>query len=45
VGHLAFVNGIELHELVGTRANLEDLFFSLTQGAHTAAPPTAGGPQ
>jgi ABC-2 type transport system ATP-binding protein len=39
VGHLAFVNQVELHELTGTKANLEELFFSLTQGAHTAASP------
>jgi ABC-2 type transport system ATP-binding protein len=44
VGHLAFVNGVELHELTGTRANLEDLFFSLTRGDHTAAPPTGWAP-
>jgi ABC-2 type transport system ATP-binding protein len=42
VGHLAFVNQVELHELSGTRANLEDLFFALTQGAHTSQP--AGAP-
>ena len=39
VGHIAFVNQIELHELTGTRATLEDLFFSLTQAAHQGAYP------
>jgi ABC-2 type transport system ATP-binding protein len=34
VGHLAFAAGVELHELRGEREDLEDLFFSLTQGAH-----------
>jgi ABC-2 type transport system ATP-binding protein len=45
VGNIAFRAGVELHELTGTRANLEDLFFALTQGAHTSAPLTAGGPR
>jgi ABC-2 type transport system ATP-binding protein len=30
VGHLAFVNGVELHELSTERFDLEDLFFHLT---------------
>jgi ABC-2 type transport system ATP-binding protein len=30
VGHLAFVGGVELHELSMHRFDLEDLFFSLT---------------
>jgi ABC-2 type transport system ATP-binding protein len=30
VGHLAFGNGIELHELSPQRQDLEDLFFALT---------------
>ncbi|MCW2496894.1 ATP-binding cassette domain-containing protein [Jatrophihabitans sp.] len=45
VGHLAFVNGIELHQLSGSRANLEDLFFALTQGAHQALPQRPPAPQ
>jgi ABC-2 type transport system ATP-binding protein len=48
IGHLAFTNGVELHELRTERFDLEDLFFSLTSGAHTAAPlepqPAPGGP-
>jgi ABC-2 type transport system ATP-binding protein len=47
VGHLAFVNGIELHELSLERFDLEQLFFSLTQGEHTGAqfgPPPGGSP-
>jgi ABC-2 type transport system ATP-binding protein len=32
VGHLAFVGGVELHELSTHRFDLEDLFFSLTSG-------------
>jgi ABC-2 type transport system ATP-binding protein len=44
IGHLAFVNQVELHELSGTRANLEDLFFTLTQGAHVAVAPPGGVP-
>jgi ABC-2 type transport system ATP-binding protein len=43
VGHLAFVNQVELHELTGTKANLEELFFSLTQGAHSAPQPDQPG--
>jgi ABC-2 type transport system ATP-binding protein len=37
VGHLAFVNGIELHELSLERFDLEQLFFSLTQGQYAGA--------
>jgi ABC-2 type transport system ATP-binding protein len=37
IGHIAFVNQVELHELSGSRATLEELFFSLTQGAHQGA--------
>jgi len=33
VGHLAFVRGVELHELSVIRFNLEELFFALTQDA------------
>jgi ABC-2 type transport system ATP-binding protein len=39
VGHTAFVAGVELHELRTERADLERLFFSLTQAEFTAAPP------
>jgi ABC-2 type transport system ATP-binding protein len=41
VGHAAFTAGVELHELRTERADLEQLFFSLTQGQFVA--PTAGG--
>ncbi len=44
VGHLAFVHGIELHELSRRRADLEDLFFALTEQAATA-PVQAGAPR
>jgi ABC-2 type transport system ATP-binding protein len=30
IGHIAFVAGIELHELSSQRLDLEDLFFSIT---------------
>jgi len=46
IGHLAFVGGVELHELRSERFNLEDLFFALTSGEHQAAPigpPAQGG--
>ena len=33
VGHHAFVAGVELHELRSDRVDLEELFFSLTEGA------------
>ena len=36
IGHLAFTAGVELHELQAGRGDLEELFFSLTSGAHTA---------
>ena len=42
VGHLAFAAGVELHELSLERFDLEQLFFSLTQGAYAA--PQYGGP-
>jgi ABC-2 type transport system ATP-binding protein len=43
VGHLAFVNGIELHELSVRRFDLEELFFALTKDQETdAADPAAG---
>jgi ABC-2 type transport system ATP-binding protein len=35
VGHLAFANNVELHELSERRFDLEQLFFSLTQGDYT----------
>ena len=45
VGHLAFVNGVELHELSVERFDLEQLFFSLTQGEYAGADLSRGGPQ
>jgi ABC-2 type transport system ATP-binding protein len=36
IGHLAFVNGVELHELSAADFDLERLFFDLTQGDHQA---------
>ena len=39
VGNLAFTEGIELHELSGQRFDLEQLFFSLTEGAAPAGQP------
>jgi ABC-2 type transport system ATP-binding protein len=44
VGHLAFVAGVELHELSTQRFDLEDLFFSLTSSEDPNAAPE-GGPQ
>jgi ABC-2 type transport system ATP-binding protein len=41
VGHAAFGAGVELHELRTERADLEQLFFSLTEGQFHAP---AGGP-
>ena len=41
VGHAAFGAGVELHELRTERADLEKLFFSLTEGQFHAP---AGGP-
>jgi ABC-2 type transport system ATP-binding protein len=38
VGHLAFTAGVELHELRTERFDLEELFFSLTQGTHAGQP-------
>ncbi|MEO9138347.1 MAG: ABC transporter ATP-binding protein [Jatrophihabitans sp.] len=35
VGHVAFTEGIELHELHDERSGLEDLFFQLTSGVQT----------
>ena len=39
VGHAAFTAGVELHELRTERADLEQLFFSLTQAQYTAPAP------
>jgi len=39
IGHLAFVNNVELHELRAERSDLEDVFFALTQGEYQAAEP------
>jgi ABC-2 type transport system ATP-binding protein len=39
VGHLAFVHGVELHELSRRRADLEELFFALTAQAMAAPSP------
>ena len=44
VGHAAFTAGVELHELRTERADLEQLFFSLTQGQFPAAVPPGGPP-
>ena len=50
IGHLAFVNGVELHELSVEEFDLERLFFSLTEGEHQGAalpgqqPPQGGQP-
>jgi ABC-2 type transport system ATP-binding protein len=33
IGHLAFVAGIELHELATQRSDLEDVFLALTSGS------------
>jgi len=45
VGHLAFVNGVELHELTEERFDLEDLFFRLTGSTeqHPGMQPSQGG--
>ncbi len=37
IGHLAFVNGVELHELRLEEFDLEQLFFTLTEGAYQGA--------
>jgi ABC-2 type transport system ATP-binding protein len=42
VGHLAFTAGVELHELRAEKFDLEELFFTLTQGEYAA--PQAGAP-
>jgi ABC-2 type transport system ATP-binding protein len=39
VGHLAFQNGVELHELSAQRSDLEELFFALTAGAGPGGEP------
>lgn len=36
IGHIAFEAGVELHELSPQKADLEQLFFSLTQGEFSA---------
>jgi ABC-2 type transport system ATP-binding protein len=33
IGHLAFVSGVELHELTTERSDLEDVFLALTSGS------------
>jgi ABC-2 type transport system ATP-binding protein len=44
VGHLAFLNQIELHELAPQSSDLEDVFLELTGGdAGTGAPPAEVG--
>ncbi|MCW2541364.1 MAG: transporter ATP-binding protein [Frankiales bacterium] len=37
IGHLAFANNVELHELSLEEFDLEQLFFTLTEGAHRGA--------
>ncbi|HEY7045869.1 MAG TPA: ABC transporter ATP-binding protein [Jatrophihabitantaceae bacterium] len=50
VGHLAFTSGVELHELRTERFDLEELFFTLTEGAYSGqmmpqqVPPQPGPP-
>ena len=46
VGHIAFTAGVELHELSLEKFDLEQLFFSLTQGAYAApgGPPPGSAP-
>jgi ABC-2 type transport system ATP-binding protein len=44
VGRAALQGGIELHELRTERSNLEQLFFSLTQGQYSAPSPGAAPP-
>ena len=39
VGHIAFVAGVEVHELRLDQFDLEQLFFSLTQGQYSAPTP------
>jgi len=43
IGHLAFLNGVEIHELSLEEFDLEQLFFSLTEGAHRGANFDASG--
>ncbi len=45
VGHAAFTAGVEMHELRTERADLEQLFFSLTQAEFTAPAPGGNYPQ
>jgi ABC-2 type transport system ATP-binding protein len=46
VGHLAFTSGVELHELRTERFDLEELFFTLTEGAYSGqAMPGQQAPQ
>jgi ABC-2 type transport system ATP-binding protein len=50
IGHLAFVNRVELHELSREEFDLERLFFTLTEGAYQGAsfedgPPPIPPPQ
>ncbi|MDQ2837530.1 MAG: ATP-binding cassette domain-containing protein [Actinomycetota bacterium] len=50
IGHLAFTNNVELHELSLQEFDLEQLFFTLTEGEHRgttfdeAGPPPPAGP-
>jgi ABC-2 type transport system ATP-binding protein len=44
VGHAAFAAGVELHELRTERADLEQLFFQLTEGQFHAQGGAPGGP-
>jgi ABC-2 type transport system ATP-binding protein len=37
IGHLAFTHNVELHELSLEKFDLEQLFFSLTEGEHRGA--------
>jgi ABC-2 type transport system ATP-binding protein len=45
VGHLAFAAGVEIHELSVEKFDLEQLFFSLTQGQYAAPPMQPGQTQ
>jgi ABC-2 type transport system ATP-binding protein len=45
VGHLAFTEGVELHELSAQRFDLEQLFFALTDAANAQQPPPGYPPQ
>ncbi len=47
IGHLAFTNNVELHELSKQEFDLEQLFFTLTEGEHRGVSfeePAAGQP-